>query len=170
MNPLILFYLGSHPDHQGRYLSEILDQDDYWLEVTHDYIQWIFPTREFSRITPNAPTITKEVETEFLHDELLRDHLKASFYRILLFYGLEYSSGQIEKASSWNKRKANWFTQDTHNNLRLTRVLKCLSTLGMKKDADNLYACLLKLRTDNDCGIGQTAFNYWLNAVNDSSV
>ncbi len=88
MNPLILFYIGSHSDSRGRFLSEILEQDDVWFEVTHDYIQWLFPTKEKSRVTPGAPTITKEIKDEFLNDEILRSHLRASFNRILEFYGL----------------------------------------------------------------------------------
>ena len=44
MSQLLRFYSGSHPDHRGRMLAEILKQDDLWLELTHDYIQWLFPS------------------------------------------------------------------------------------------------------------------------------
>ena len=166
MNNLILFYLGSHPDHQGRYLSEIFEQDDIWLEVTHDYIQWLFPTKEFSRVTPNAPTITKEIENEFLNDELLRDHLKASLFRLLSFYSLEYSKDKIIKSSNWNERKNNWFTQDTHNNLRITRIIKSLNSLGLGNLAHLFYNCLLELQeSEKDYGIGSNTIEYWKQAI-----
>lgn len=100
MNRLILFYLASHPDNRGRFLSEILEQDDFWLESCHDYIQWLFPTREFSRVTPDAPTISKEVEEAFVGDELLQNHLRASYRRILSFYGLTVSGTKIVRAEN----------------------------------------------------------------------
>jgi len=163
---LTLFYIGSHPDHQGRYLSEILEQDDTWLEVTHDYIQWLFPTKEFSRVTPNAPIITKEIEAAFLNDELLRNHLKASFTRLLSFYGLEYSSGEITKATNWNDRKENWFTQDTHNNLRITRILKSLICLGLETDAQLFYNFLISLQqSEKDFGLTSLTLKYWKEAL-----
>jgi len=139
MNKLILFYLGSHPDHQGRYLAEILEQNDHWLEASHDYIQWIFPTTEKSRVKPGAPTITKEIQSEFHKDELLRNHLKASYFRMLEFYGLESMNNSIRKSDNWEKRKSNWFVQDTHNNLRITRILKCLKALGLEMEAIEFY-------------------------------
>lgn len=43
MSQLLRFYCGTHPDHRGRMLAEILRQDDDWLEITHDYIPWLFP-------------------------------------------------------------------------------------------------------------------------------
>ncbi len=43
MNRLLAFCYGSHPDHRGRMLAEILKQDDLWFELTHDCIQWLFP-------------------------------------------------------------------------------------------------------------------------------
>ena len=165
MNRLLLFYLGSHPDHRGRMLSEILVQDDHWLEYTHDYIQWLFPTREFSRVTPDAPVVSPEIERIFQQDELLTDHLRASFNRMLAFYGLVHSGDEIRKSSRWAERKDNWFIQDTHNNLRLTRIINSLKTLGMPDDAKRLYLCLNNLKKEADCGIGATAYRYWRNAA-----
>jgi len=65
-SPLVMFYLGSHPDHRGWLLSEILDQDDLWLEATHDFIQWLFPNREPSRVNAHAPILTSGVIAAFL--------------------------------------------------------------------------------------------------------
>lgn len=166
MNRLIVFYLGSHPDSRGRLLSEILQQDDLWFEVCHDYIQWLFPNKEKSRVTPDAPTITSEVEKAFLEDELLRSHLMASFHRILSFYGLKRTEKEITKAENWNSRKRNWFTQDTHNNLRITRILKCLTILGLKKEAKKFYEALSDLRkSESDCGVEVRAYKFWAEAI-----
>ena len=166
MNALVQFYRGTHPDDQGRYLADILRQDDVWLERTHDYIQWVFPTRERSMFTPAAPITDGEVQQEFDQDAALREQLRVSFHRILAFYGLEYAESEIRKSGNWDICKHNWFRQETHNNLRITRILKCLTILGLGKEADDFYAALLKLReTERDCGVGGTAFRFWAEAV-----
>lgn len=167
MSPLILFYLGSHPDSYGRYLQDILKQDDHWFESCHTYIQWLFPNKDWSRVTPQAPVLTTEVIQLFKSDELLRAHLLESFYRILSFYGLQRLDNVIIKASNWPNRKQNWFLDDTHNSLRLTRILKCLYELGFRDIANELYAALVLLRSsEKDCGIGDTAFGFWAEAIN----
>lgn len=166
MNPLILFYLGSHPDSRGRLLSDILEQDDNWLEVTHDYIQWLFPNKDKSRVTPGAPTITREIQQEFLNDELLREHLKASFYRMLAFYGLAVIGNEIKKSPNWEQRKNNWFINDTHNNLRITRILKSLNSLGLENEAQQFLRALMELvTTEKECGIGETTRRFWAEAL-----
>ena len=166
MERLLGFYLGSHSDNRGRYLSEILVQDDLWFEVTHDYIQWLFPTREFSRVTPDAPVITSVLIEEFHQDEILRNHLKASFYRMLQFYGLTETAGQIGKARNWDERKVNWFVHDTHNNLRITRMLKSMMALGLEAKALSFHDALQKLcACEIDCGIGSTARDYWNRSI-----
>ena len=57
MTPLVAFNLGEAPDHRGRFVGEILQQDDDWLEATHDYIQWLFPLREPSQAVPGSPVV-----------------------------------------------------------------------------------------------------------------
>jgi len=166
MNPLILFYIGSHPDNRGRTLSKILQQDDCWFEVAHDYIQWLFPNEEKSRITPGSPTITAEIKKEFMSDEILQQHLRASFYRILVFYGLTITDRGIVKSDNWENRKLNWFIEDTHNNSRITRILKCLCALGLKNEALQFHHTLVDLvQNEKDCGIGKVAQQYWAEAV-----
>lgn len=166
VNSLILFYLGSHTDDRGRLLAEILEQDDHWLEVSHDYIQWLFPTREHSRVTPHSPILTPVIEQQFKRDNLLQRHLRASLQRMLAFYGLVQTTTGIQKSVHWQQRKANWFLTDTHNNLRITRILKSLQALGLEQEADEFYQALIQLReTEPDCGIGETAFSYWTEAV-----
>lgn len=166
MNSLLAFYYGSHPDDRGHFLAEILQQDDLWLEVMHDYIQWLFPLSEPSRVTPWAPLVDREIVSAFQGDSLLQDHLLASFVRMLSFYGLRRQEGRVVKGESWADRKHNWFTQDTHNNLRITRILKSLATLGLRHEAQGFLACLKELRElEPDCGVRGTAYRYWSEAI-----
>lgn len=166
MSPLVLFYMGSHPDHRGRYLSEILAQDDLWLEVTHDYIQWVFPNRVPSKVTPSAPLLNKKTIELFRSDEILQQHLQASLIRMLQFYGLRFQQGQLLTATNWDERKTNWFTQDTHNNLRITRILLCLNDTGFSAQAQQIYSGLKQLKESQpDCGIDENTYKYWKSAA-----
>ena len=166
MNELLAFLRGDGTDHRGRRLDEILARDDAWLEYTHDYVQWVFPLREASGVNPFAPLIDDALVAAFAADDALRARLRASLDRMLSFYGLERRDGRIAKGPNWLQRKGNWFTQGTHNDLRITRILKCLSVVGLHDEAGQLLACLLALRSSEpDCGIGGTAFRYWQDAV-----
>jgi len=166
MHPLIAFHSGQAPDHRGRYLRDILRRDDTWLEATHDYIQWLFPLPERSGVLPSAPLIDAEVVAAFAADERLRASLAACFARMLAFYGLEERAGRVEKGPNWAARRANWFLVPTHNNLRITRILRCLVTLGLRPEAERFAAGLEALAgTEPDCGVGATAFAYWRDAL-----
>ncbi len=141
-------------------------QDDLWFEQCHNYIQWLFPNSERSRVTPEAPVLTPEIIQLFKSDDLLESHLLQSFNRILSFFGLERSDGGIQKGANWNDSKQNWSIYDTHNNLRITRILKCLNALGLKNDAKEFYEALTRLRaSEQDCGIGDTALNFWAESI-----
>jgi hypothetical protein len=166
MSQLLRFYSGTHPDHWGRMLAEILKQDDHWLELTHDYIQWLFPLADVSRASVHAPLLDKATINAFKTDDQLRDHMRASFVRMLRFFGLKVSRVGISKADSWNNRKAEWFLENTHNSLRLTRMLKSLHALGFNWEAVELQKVLLHLcATEADCGIDATAQRFWREAL-----
>jgi hypothetical protein len=74
---------------------------------------------------------------------------------MLSLYGLKREAGRVVKGENWAERRRNWFTQDTHNNLRITRLPKSLSTLGLRHEAQALLACLNELReSESNCGVG----------------
>jgi hypothetical protein len=165
-HPLLAFYAGEAPDHRGRYLADIVRRDDRWLEATHDYIQWLFPLREPSGVLPSAPLIDAEVAAAFATDERLRSALHASFVRMLAFYGLREAQRQIVKGENWDERKIDWFTRPTHNDLRITRILKCLGALGCGDDAQRLLAALVSLaQSERDFGVSAVSVAYWRDAV-----
>ncbi len=163
---LVLFYLGGHPDHRGRYLAEILQQDDLWFEITHDYIQWLFPNDAFSRVTPDAPTLNAEVREHFVSDTIIRSHVLASYRRFVAFLGVVSTPAGLEKAENWQQRKKDWFTEETHNCMRITRVLKCLCSIEMTNEANELFGFIEQLcREENDCGLSENTHAYWSSAV-----
>ena len=167
-NRLLAFYRGHGGDDRGRRLHDILAQDDRWLESTHDYIQWLFPLREPSRVTPDAPLIDADVVQAFAGDEALRGRLQASLDRMLAFYGLHRENGRIASSPQWPARRGNWFTQPTHNSLRITRILKSCVALGLRDEATLLLDALERLCAgEADCGVGETTLGYWRAALAD---
>jgi len=166
VTPLVAFNLGEAPDHRGRFVGEILQQDDDWLEATHDYIQWLFPLREPSQAVPGSPVVDAATRDAFLGEDCLREQLRANLQRMLAFYGLAWQDGRVVEAATWGARRRNWFTHPTHNNLRLTRIIRSLSLLGLDAEARALQHGLDALQAaEPDCGVGATAVTYWREAL-----
>lgn len=137
-------------------LAEVLRQDDDWFDACHNYIQWLFPTREYSRVTPDAPVLEMVTIDAFLSDSLLRQHLRAAFNRILSFYGLAPTASGIVKRLNWGERKSNW----------LTRTLKSLFALGLEADAKAFQSALKHLyETEADRGVALVSVKFWMDAL-----
>jgi hypothetical protein len=144
MEPIVSFYSGQ-PDRGGRTLAGILRWDDEWLEEVHDYIQWLFPTRQPSAVNPSAPLVTDATVAAFERDPALRARLRQALDRMLLFYGLRWSDGRIEiDDSRFPARARVWLRPANHNHLRLTRIMESLATLGLPAEARALQRCLLE--------------------------
>lgn len=164
--PLVDFHLGTAPDDHGRKFDAILAHDDEWLEYTHNFIQWLFPLTSISGANPTAPTLDEAQIAEFRSNPALQKQLLRAFDRMLDFYGLARTASSIDKAPNWEQRKSLWFTHPSHNHLRISRILKCLNTLGMGQEARILYGRLVALKeTEPDCCIPATAFAHWAAAV-----
>uniref|UniRef100_A0AAQ4S7I9 Opioid growth factor receptor 2 n=1 Tax=Gasterosteus aculeatus aculeatus TaxID=481459 RepID=A0AAQ4S7I9_GASAC len=131
------FYLGmtrSVPDgvsidgfHQDWY------KDYDRLESVHSYIQWLFPLQE-PGMNRDASILTTEEIEEFLQSNIAKENLLKSYKLMLDFYGIELSdekTGEVRRACNWRDRFNN-LNRRTHNNLRITRILKCLGTLGYR--------------------------------------
>ncbi|KAM7402673.1 hypothetical protein PAMP_017891 [Pampus punctatissimus] len=133
--PNLNFYLGlraSSPD--GVYIS---DFHNGWygeydtLEYVHTYIQWLFPLQE-PGMNCDASTLTKAEIEDFLENTTAKKNLLMSYKLMLDFYGIELcneETGDVRRSLKWRERFNN-LNSHTHNNLRITRILKCLGTLG----------------------------------------
>ena len=141
---VVSFYAGN-PDSEGRRLVAILAWNDERLEAAHDYIQWVFPTRQRSAVNPSAPLVTDATVKAFERDAALRDHLRQSLDRMLAFYGLHWHGKRIEiDESRFPVRSRVWLRPGNHNHLRLTRIIESLATLDMAAQARALQRCLLE--------------------------
>jgi hypothetical protein len=95
---LISFFEGTGVDYRGRKLSDILAWSDDQLELSHDYIQSVFPLPEESRINWSAKMVDRRVFDAFHSQPELRTKLREAFTRILLFYGFKWSGDEGEKS------------------------------------------------------------------------
>jgi hypothetical protein len=145
---IVAFYSGG-PDDQGRTLDQILGWSDHFLEVTHDYIQWVFPTRATSGVNPSAPLVTGETIAAFAARPDLRARLGRSLNRMESFYGLQRNTASADAVrieidpSRFTERARDWLRPNNHNHLRLTRIMESLATLGLTAEAKALQRCLL---------------------------
>ncbi|XP_041804441.1 opioid growth factor receptor-like [Chelmon rostratus] len=133
--PNLMFYLGLRPSQpDGVYIHNF---HNMWsgeydaLEYVHTYIQWLFPLQE-PGVNNEASPLTKEEIKGFLENSTAKENLLKSYKLMLDFYGIELcdeKTGEVQRASNWRDRFNNLNTH-THNNLRITRILKCQGTLG----------------------------------------
>ncbi|KAI4827693.1 hypothetical protein KUCAC02_031071 [Chaenocephalus aceratus] len=101
------------------------------LESGHSYIQWLFPLQE-PGVNYQARTLTKDEIKDICQSSLALLNLLESYKLMLDFYGIELlneQTGELTRALNW-KARFNNLNSHTHNSLRITRILKCLGTLG----------------------------------------
>jgi hypothetical protein len=101
---LILFTLGEGVEHRGRIIHDILALDNFWLEHTHDYIQWLFPIPEAGRFNGFAPVLEGGTPARFGENPKLREQQSLSLKRMLDFFGLVRNGTAIEPAPDLNLR------------------------------------------------------------------
>jgi hypothetical protein len=155
VNEIVLFHEGKAPDNMGRFWTDIIAQNDDWWESTHNFIQWIFPNRQFSFHNPAAPLLTDEVVAEFRSREDLKEVVRAVLKRFYIFL-------KIDEPNPW------WVTNNNHNFLRITRVLHTLREFEMKKELNSFYNKLVTVNYNNQV-ITDIAFDYWTAAFEGSN-
>jgi hypothetical protein len=172
MSRIVDFYRGQTRHPGGVSIETIWEWDDSQLEYEHTYIQWLFPLREPSRAVPGSPTITEAEVGEFQSDPGLRERVLRSLRVMLGFYGFamhpaaDCAGGTaIVPASDFDAKSRNWLRPMNHNHLRITRILKSLTILGLKREALEWFAALQRVYVANTDLIGRTTYEYWRNAV-----
>jgi hypothetical protein len=169
---IIGFYSGTEPDHRGRYVHEIQLWADDQLECVHDYVQWLFPLTEPSGFNTAAPVLTRESVQEFRTRPELQQQLRSSFLRMMTFYGFEARSGDditLTRAPNFAAKAAGWLSPSNHNHLRITRILRCLTVLGLEAEAKAFFGCLSEIYENEQNkpvpAISDETMLYWKEAV-----
>jgi len=160
---IVLFYRGLTTDDQGRYIQDIWEYGHFRLEISHNYIQWLFPTKERSRYNENAPVLTDTDIAIIRHDPIIQANMLYSLQAMLSFYGLalDKSCGiVIHKAPNFLWRSSWWLNKGNHNFLRITRILKSLRLFGLGAYADAFLKELRQLHKTHRAILTET-MSYW---------
>ena len=161
------FYRGTGTDAEGRGICEIWSWSDDELEAVHDFIQWLFPLSEPSAFNPDAPLLTRDDIALFHGDALLRVHLRKSLERILSFLGLTATlEGKVVEGPNFAIRAPEVWQTPNHNWLRISRILRSLTLLGLRDEAEQFFNWLDHEYTRRRFPIPADTFRYWSNAVN----
>lgn len=138
------------------------------LEENHSYIQWLFPLRERGMNWRAKPLTCQEIQAFRKSKEVMDRFLRA--YKLMLgFYGISLVSeetGELERAENWRERFEN-LNRFSHNNLRITRILKCLGEMGYEDYQVHLVKFFLKetLVEETLPNVKRSALDYFLFTV-----
>ena len=166
MNDLIRFYKNEIPCSSGHTIDEIIGWDDLKLEGIHNYIQWVFPIEEPSAFNIHCPVLMPEDVFEFASDPEIKNRFYLILHKMFKFYGFKPENKGMGFGLDFESRKHKLFSYKDHNQLRMTRILRCLCLLGFEELAHMFYNdCLIKglERTGNN--VNKETEEYWLEAI-----
>jgi len=169
-NNLIGFYEGNATNQVGMSIGDIFDMTDEQLEDDHHYIQWMFPLPEKSLAVPTSPVLTQSDIDIFRNDFGLRGKMLKMVLKMFKFYGVESGKGEkdkgvIMKANNFEKKAKNWLTPHNHNYLRISRMLRSMTILGLEHMAKRLHLCLCGIYEENKGVISPTTKQFWDEAI-----
>jgi len=166
MSRLVDFYRGEATDIEGRLLSTMWSWKDNELELTHDFIQWMFPLPEPSRFNADGPLLTAEDIAAFKGDKLLQANLRKSYERFLTFLGLSSAkNGRVVAGARFAARSFQVWMVPNHNWLRITRIIRSLRLLGLQGESLALYTWLEAAYKKRQFPIPADTFQFWTEAV-----
>ncbi|KAK6525525.1 hypothetical protein TWF281_010587 [Arthrobotrys megalospora] len=180
VSPVIRFYEGDNI--QGRTLEEVLEWSDTKLEYTHDFIQILFPIPERSNFMLHpAATLDEKTMEAFQNNPGLRASMRRALARMLNFFGFDYQIVNFDTDNAtidqrlchivpnpekFPRAARNWM--NSHNDLRITRIIRCLRCCGMDVEAREFYRALRNLhasRVGHPRRINDRTFMYWTRAA-----
>ncbi|XP_027032113.2 opioid growth factor receptor-like isoform X2 [Tachysurus fulvidraco] len=131
----------------------------------------LFPTHEKGRNASHE--LSPEAIKLFRRDEQVKKRLLTSYKLMLDFYGIELISeetGEVRRATNWTERSAN-LNRNTHNNLRITRILKSMGLLGFSHyQAPLVHFFLVETLVQGTLPqVKQSALDYFMFAVVDKT-
>lgn len=166
---IVNFTLGEGTDHRGRRINQIWAQDDFWLEHTHDYIQWLFPIPEAGRFNSFAPLLDPESRKWFANNPELQAQQTRSLDRMLKFFGLERRGALVEAGPYLNVRDHIWLKAGGHNHLRITRIIRSLHLCGQVELARCFQSAVIQIGTGQGY-VTEATVGFWMRATEDQSL
>ena len=148
MTSLCSFLTGHETNSSGWLLSHVWKFNDTQIENTHTFIQWVFPTNEASRATPESPVLDEE--------------------QILEIQNSDQAKQNLSKSADWYfdflRRNSFWRKPHDHNHLRITRVIKSLRLLCGDDEADYFKEQFWQLLGTDISQIPSRTIEYWEDA------
>ncbi|MBB5695047.1 opioid growth factor receptor-related protein [Muricoccus pecuniae] len=143
------FLRGEGRDGRGRRLSDVLAFDDDGIEGVHDFIQWLFPSREGSRAVPGSPVLGEEEAAAIRADPRALEGLRAAAARMARFY--------VETDG--------WLVPFDHNHLRITRIIAALRDLLGREEAEAFHAAVAARNREAGGPVNADSLRYWARAL-----
>ena len=122
------FYIQDQKGPHGLTFNESTEFDKLDNQGRHDYFQWLFPTNLESSFNKTAPTLDADLRNLITSDQNIVNKLTKA----------------AEKYIGHLKNLKQWPSPTDHNNLRLSRILRCFNLLDLTHHADEIYKFLLK--------------------------
>ena len=160
--------MGELPTLEGYYIDDILAYKKMQFENKHHFIQWLFPIPTVSFYNMLAPTLSKNEAQELGKREEFRAKMQESFRFVCKCYGLEI----VEESNNVCVKPSPdftgyWLTPNNHNHLRITRMLTCLTNVGLHDYAIALMKCLEQLCNERPGCVTGKSLKFWRDAVAD---
>jgi hypothetical protein len=149
---IILFYEGDGTDHMGRTYNDIMEFSNKEFDGCHDFIQWLFPLHQDSRMTNVRLPLITEVEHEyFKNSTVCKDKMRLALFRFKTFLHCMGTN--------------NWCTDMDHNLLRITRVIRSLRFFGLDTEAYEMYIAFSMIADSRK--IMPSTLEYWKRAYHE---
>ena len=110
-----------------------------FLESCHSFIQWLFPNRE-KGLNYQAPVLTKAEIAIMSADEAILNRVRQSLQLMLEFYGMSLITLPAAGGLAVCRNPATWdacirnLSWSSHNWLRISRILKFLTDIGLEEE------------------------------------
>lgn len=140
---IVAFLGGDGRDGSGRRFEDVLAFDDAAIDGHHDFIQWLFPLAEPSRMVAGAPVLDAGAIAALKASPLAQERLRRAAAWMLAFYA----------------RSPVWRRPSDHNHLRITRIIKSLRLLAGDDTADAFKGEVTRLAAGLPIPAGTRA--YW---------
>ncbi|GLB38411.1 putative opioid growth factor receptor (OGFr) conserved region [Lyophyllum shimeji] len=143
------------------------------LESKHGYIQWLFPIQEYGMNYQSQPLQRHEIQA-MKADPTIIGRITTSYEMMLDFYGMRLvsaDSGLVDRSLPPRNYVSNYknLVRSSHNNLRISRILKCLSEFGLEHLNVGFLLHVLCEQSESDNlntpGIRSSMDRWWTNCI-----
>ena len=144
---ILAFLKNEGCDFRDRRLEDVWSFEDREIEATHDFIQLVFPLEEPSSSSFHGVNLDSSDVLEIRRSEVAVTNIKRSAFWFL---------GFLSRSQSWRSGY-------DHNQLRITRAIRCLRLLVGEKEADAFRDQVFEL-VGVEGGLSEKTIKFWKDA------